>query len=275
MYRAILNGAHFRLLCYVQRLIHKTPNYSTTVFDTVDAFSYLSRNGNKEDTRIPKLGVIYNNFSGPQPTDEIKNSIDLFKLSGLDLDNALLELHDQNKHKQILRFVNDCIDRKIIIGKDVIKKLFRLYSLTGRVEAVGLLQNYCSRITPDLHKKNGEFAHYIAKAQCMKGNSKEGLTILTHAYKKNVNLRAFYRIIFKELIHDSVMNRSEASLVNFKKYVLEFSSRWKDNYPLVCFWHICWESDWFSDQMLADELLEASEDLQKILGGDVAVYMPK
>lgn len=256
-------GKNLRLLFFIQNLDYKMPlNYST--IDAVDTFSYLSRDINK-DTRIPLRQILHNEFTINFPTKNKKDNVDLTKLSGIELDNILLELQNQNKDKDVMQFIKECLDLKIIIGKDVIKKLLREFSFNGKIEEVIVLQNYCSRITPILYKKNGEFIHYVAKAQCLKGNSEKGLSILMNAYKRNANLRGFYRIILKELIHDSVMNRSEATLVIFKKYVLEFSNKHNDNYPLVCLWHICWKSDWFSDQMLADELLETSKSLQNIL----------
>ncbi|CAB3228793.1 unnamed protein product [Arctia plantaginis] len=115
------------------------------------------------------------------------------------------------------------------------------------------------------YQRNGEFLHYLAKAQCLRGNSEIGLTILKTIYGKYESLRSYYRLLFRDLIQDSVLNRSEASLMIFKKYVLEFSEEWSEHYPLVCFWHICWASTWFSDQMLSNELLEASEHLQEIV----------
>ncbi|XP_047523602.1 uncharacterized protein LOC125062034 [Pieris napi] len=259
-YRMI--GKNLRLNFYIKSLGKKL-NYST--IDAIDTFSYLGRHLNKGDTIIPRFPQnLHNDFTNNDGYIRTYKT-DLSKLSGVELDNILLELEYQNKDKEVIQFIKECVENKITIGKDVIKKLFRVYSTRAKVELVELLQKYCSRITPVLYKKNGEFVHYVAKAQCMKGNSDKGLSILLDAYKKNVNLRGFYRIILKELIQDTVMNRSEASLVIFKRYVLEFSNKWQENYPLICLWHICWKSDWFSDQMLADELLETSKTLQSIL----------
>ncbi|CAG5049245.1 unnamed protein product [Parnassius apollo] len=181
------------------------------------------------------------------------------------IDNVILDLLARNKDKQITELIKTCSDYRKLVSENTLKKLFRSYSITGKTDKVILLQKYCSVVDPNLYKLNGEFMHYLAKAHCYKGNSEKGLSILSHCYKKYDGLRGFYRIIFRELIQDSVLNRSEATLVIFKKYVLEFSNKFDDNYPLICFWYICWSSTWFSDQMLANELLESSEKLQNIV----------
>ncbi|XP_037302045.1 uncharacterized protein LOC119192332 [Manduca sexta] len=106
----------------------------------------------------------------------------------------------------------------------------------------------------------------------MKGNSERGLSILKYCYLKYENRRTFYRLLFRELIQDSVLNRSEASMVIFKRYTLEFSSVWSDHYPLVCFWFACWSSSWFSDHMLSDELLESSEPLLDIIKNKATTF---
>ncbi|CAH0724439.1 unnamed protein product, partial [Brenthis ino] len=171
----------------------------------------------------------------------------------------------KNKYAQITNIIKDCLKSSKVVSDNTIKKLFRTYSMNGRIDAVEILQKYCSKLNPCLNKRNGEFLHYLAKAHCMKGNSENGLLILKEAYVKHEGLRSFYRVIFRELIYDSVQNRSEASLVIFTKYVLIFSEIWNDNYPLICFWHTCWSSFWFSDQMLSNDLLENSEVLRKIV----------
>ncbi|XP_038211582.1 uncharacterized protein LOC119832057 [Zerene cesonia] len=260
---------HYRLLCFAQNLIQKnTLNYSTA-YGSIDVFSYqiISDGYSKNDLKSlrPTSNLINDVTKRHFTVAENKNSVDLSKLSAQELDNMLLELHKLNKDKELLQCISECLNKKVMIGKDVIKKLFRDYSFNGKVNSVEHLRTYSSKVTPALYEKNGEFLHYSAKVYCMKGNSQKGLSILNDAYKKHKNLRAFYRIILKELIHDSVMNRSEASMVTFKKYVLELSNTWNDSYPLVCFWHACWKSDWFSDQMLANELLEVSESLQNII----------
>ncbi|XP_059060850.1 uncharacterized protein LOC131853819 [Achroia grisella] len=181
------------------------------------------------------------------------------------LDKVFLQLLSKNKDKTIEILVLDCLNNRKFISGPTLKKLYKHYSFAGKPDTVLILQKYSSKVDPYINKRNGNFQHYLAKAQCFKGNSEKGLAILTEAYRNNEYLRSFYRSIFKELIHDSVQNRSEASLMIFKKYVLEFSEKWEDHYPLVCFWHICWSSTWFSDQMLSNELLECSEMLQKII----------
>ncbi|VVC98015.1 unnamed protein product [Leptidea sinapis] len=205
------------------------------------------------------------NFSVRYYNDFDNKYIDISRWPAEDVDKALMTLLAESKEKELLKFISICYEKKVAIGKDILKTLFRGYSTNGKVNNVNVLQKYCNRVMPNYYQYNGEFFHYLAKAECMRGNSDKGLSILFNAYKKYEAHRGFYRTIFKELIYDSVTNRSEASLVVFKKYVLELSNKWSDSYPLVCFWHMCWKSDWFSDQQLAEELLESSEELQKVI----------
>ncbi|XP_026742866.1 uncharacterized protein LOC113504643 [Trichoplusia ni] len=200
-----------------------------------------------------------------QKQEEITPKYNVSGMTNLQLDNKFSELLSKNKDKLIEDLVIECQNCRKFLTFATLKKLFRHYSMNGNPVMVAVLQTYCEKVDPVSYRKNGEFLHYLAKAQCIKGNSDKGLAILKGCYKKYDSLRSFYRIIFRELIQDSVLNRSEASLVIFTKYVLEFSKEWSDHYPLVCFWHICWASTWFSDQMLANELLESSTILQNIV----------
>lgn len=190
---------------------------------------------------------------------------DITNMTVDELDRVVEDLMLKNRDKQLLKFINECLDKRKLFSIYIIKKLFRYYSISGRVDIVEVLQRYCKKVDCNLYNRNGEFMHYVAKAQCMKGNSELGLKVLKEAYVKYEGLRSFYRVIFRELINDSVLNRSEASMVIFKKYVLEFSKTWNDHYPLICYWHICWSSNWYSDQVISNELLETSQVLQEIV----------
>lgn len=198
-------------------------------------------------------------------TKNADSKTSISSMSDEDIDNLLLQMMSRNKDKRVEEIVEEHHDNRKFINEATIKKLFRHYSLNGKPEMVSVLQKYCAKVDPNLYKRNVEFLHYLAKAQCMKGNSEKGLSILQLCYQKYDKRRNLYRMLFRELIQDSVLNRSEASLVTFKKYTLEFSKLWDENYPLLCLWYICWSSTWFSDQMLSNELLESSEALLDII----------
>lgn len=200
-----------------------------------------------------------------QYSKNVDSKASVTSMSDEDIDNLLLQLMTKNKDKRIEHIVEEHHDNRKFIKEATLKKLFRHYSLNGKPEMVSILQKYCAKVDPNLYKRNVEFLHYMAKAQCMKGNSEKGLAMLQICYQKYESRRNLYRVLFRELIQDSVLNRSEATLVIYKKYTLEFSKLWNENYPLLCLWYICWSSTWFSDQMLSNELLESSEALLDIV----------
>lgn len=242
-------------------------NYPTTIsMETIDLFTteLLHRRKTKFQNGNYNFGV--NDFGircfMKTKPEEI---IDIRKLAPEELCNYLADLQTKNNDKQVKEIILECKEIKRHINEHELKKLLRTYCLVGKVNMVKLIQSYCETTLPSVYARNGEFMHYLAKAECMKGNSDKGLLILKDCYSRYEPLRSLYRLIFRELIHDSVQNRSEASMVIFKKNVLEFSDRWGDHYPLVCLWHICWVSTWFSDQILSNELLDASQVLRNIV----------
>ncbi|KAG6439085.1 hypothetical protein O3G_MSEX000472 [Manduca sexta] len=95
-------------------------------------------------------------------------------LSEEEINNTLLELISKNKDKQIENVVLNCHNNRKVINQEILKKLFRHYSMAGKPEIVTILQKYCAKVDPNLYKRNVEFLHYLAKAQCMKGNSERG-----------------------------------------------------------------------------------------------------
>ncbi|CAK1584526.1 unnamed protein product [Parnassius mnemosyne] len=250
----------------ISGLIPKACDNSTNL-DTVTVDLFTNDLLQQQRTKFQQNNRLFgdNDIKCYSSETESSKTKEYAEMSSEQINNVILDLLARNKDKQISELINTCSGYRKLVSESTLKKLFRTYSITGKTDKVILLQKYCSIVDPNLYKRNGEFMHYLAKAHCYKGNSEKGLSILSHCYKKYVGLRGFYRIIFRELIQDSVLNRSEATLVIFKKYVLEFSNKLEDNYPLICFWYICWSSTWFSDQMLANELLENSEKLQNIV----------
>lgn len=261
--------AHFirnkLLRCYPKVVLPPALRLFISTADTIDVFVNELRLRNR---------VNQNNINVLLSASDIKSYFSITKtneskqyanMSDEEIENVILDLLDNIKERQILNMIRYCFEYRKLISESTLNKLFRSYSMAGKPDIVIVLQNYCAVVNFDLYTRNGEFQHYLAKAHCYKGNAEKGLSILSNCYTKFNQLRGFYRVIFKELIHDSVLNRSEATLVIFKKYVFEFSSKWKDDYPLVCYWHMLWSSSWYSDQMLANELFDTSENLQNIV----------
>ncbi|XP_013187730.2 uncharacterized protein LOC106132753 [Amyelois transitella] len=261
---------YVRLLCYVKKYHSFVPNifYYATTIDPLDVFT---QDFQRNKSKIVNVFDV-NNLRIRKFMESESNRYDVSMMNEEDLNKILEELQVKSKDKVVKQIVTDCINYSKFINENTVKRLLRHYSNHGKTDMVAVLQKYCAKVDPNFYKRNGEFQHYSAKAQCMRGNSEKGLEILKQSYRTHENLRTFYRIIFKELIQDSVLNRSEASLVIFKKYVLEFSETWEEHYPLICFWYICWSSSWFSDQMLGNELLESSEVLQDIVRDRAVVF---
>lgn len=253
-YARLINNAQ----C-LQKMNPNTAYYSTL---TVDAFTHEMFERHKT-SRIQRNELLESSIQHCKYTSDTSN---VSTMSSTSLEEIFAELLTKNKHNKIEELVKQCENCKKFLTYATIKRLFKHYSMNGSPVMVAVIQNYCFKVDPSSYKRNGEFLHYLAKAECIKGNSEKGLSILRSAYKRYESLRSFYRIIFRELIQEAVLNRSEASLVIFRKYVMEFSEEWADHYPMVCFWHICWASTWFSDQMLGDELLEQSDVLLGIVG---------
>lgn len=236
--------------------------YTTTV-DVLDIFTKELLQRHRCRLRNNPLEV--KNLSIRYFMDSENSQKDIKNMTTEELDEVVLQYMSKNKDTKIIDLLSDLIKHHKHISDITVKKLYRNYSIAGKSDIIVLLQKYSFKLYPQMHKHNGEFMHYLATAQCMRGNSEKGLSILADCYKNNEQLRGFYRLIFRELIQDSVLNRSEASLVIFKKYVFEFSEKFGDHYPLICFWHMCWSSSWFSDQTLSTELLENSVKLQEII----------
>ncbi|CAG9123798.1 unnamed protein product [Plutella xylostella] len=260
----LLFNIHGMLQNYISRTV------STTTLDVLDAFTteLLQRQKSRNPYYKAVNSYSYSDFglrSYFMKSEPVEKPINITNLSPEELEKVLIDLLSKNEDKRIMEIVKECQETKVNITEHAIKPLLRAFSKQGKVNKVKAIISYCEKADFNLYIKNGEFLHFVARAQCMKGNSEIGLTVLKDCYSRYESLRSVYRIIFRELIQDSVLNRSEASMVIFKQHVLEFSDASGDHYPLICMWHICWMSTWFSDQMLANELFDSSNFLRNIV----------
>ncbi|KAL4714942.1 hypothetical protein ACJJTC_003093 [Scirpophaga incertulas] len=251
-------------LLYSNKVNILYPNVVNYYATTVDMDSIINelldryRNKNKSFIDLKMLPIRYY-------MDGTTSSVDVSCLTTEELSQMITEKISKKHDRVIRQILLDCRKIRRFIDETTLNKLFRYYSSMGKSDMVNFLQTYCIKTDFNLFKRSGYFMHFTAKAECHKGNSEKGLNILKECYKNHKNLRSIYRCIFKELIQDTVLNRSEASLVIFKRCVIEFSHCFKDHYPLICFWHLCWASTWFSDQVLADELFNECEILRDII----------
>ncbi|XP_068620431.1 uncharacterized protein [Battus philenor] len=249
-------------------------NFTTTA-DTVEIYTDELLKQQKNENKKPTMNNLHVENVHHMTYLVKKDDNNVKAYTGIDKEDpatTIINLLSSNKDKQIIDIMKVCSNHQKFIGESLLNTLFRRYSMTGKPDVVIVLQRYCSTFDLKLYQMNGEFTHYLASAYYFKGNLRKGLSMLSDCYEKYEGLRGVYRIMFKEIIQDTVSNKSEASLVIIKKFVLEFSSKWADNYPLVCFWHQCWSSTWFSDHLLADELLETSINLQNIIQDKAALF---
>ncbi|CAG9795758.1 unnamed protein product [Diatraea saccharalis] len=256
---------YFRVLYSTEKKHIFFPNvvcYYATTFDIYGlTYDFIERYKFKQNN----INTDMNNFSIRRYMDHGSSLKTVTNMSENEIQEFIMKLLSKSKDNQIEEIITYCRNNRKFIGELTLKRLFRHYSSAGKPEMILYLQSYCLKVDPDLYRRNGKFMHFLAKAQCLKGNAEKGLSILKECYDKNEGLRSFYRIILRELIQDVVLNKSEASLVIFKRYVMDFSNVYKDYYPLICLWHLCWSSNWFSDQVLGDKLLEENEDLRNIV----------
>lgn len=166
-------------------------SYTTTV-DPMDVLTteLLQKPKHKVQSLLdtPNFGI--QRFSDTNSKPNVVNS-----MTDEELEETIQQLLLKNKDKQVEQIINECIAIRKLISDKLIKILFKHYSNLGRIDIVLLLQQYCLNLSPTMYKRNGEFSHFYAKAQCLRGNSDKGLSLLKDCYKKYVHFRSYYRYI--------------------------------------------------------------------------------
>lgn len=188
--------------------------------------------------------------------------IDISTLNKEQINNLITNSLAAQRFDELEGLLKQCQNLRKFPSVNIYIELLLSYSDMAKIEKVLYLKEFCRVLNPSLYKNNANFDHYLAKAQCNKGYADKGLTLFLKLYKENVLLRVCICRMMKVLIEDAVSNRSEASLVVYRKYVERLCVEWNEYYPLTFLWKCCWQSSWFSDHLVADELVSDYELLQ-------------
>lgn len=183
------------------------------------------------------------------------------KMISIDLDAAFQSSLDDNNNLYIIMLIEECMKHKVAPSMIILTNLLSYFSTSGKCKVLNMIIKLCEVVNPEILASNSNFTHYIAEAISVNGDTNTAIALLEKVYIENTYLRRRIKLMLKNIILEVVNNRSEAAIVGLLRFTESLSVNHKDTYPLACMWEACFLSEWFSEQMLAIDILKRHKNL--------------
>lgn len=201
--------------------------------------------------------------------DDIELDNAKIKITSVDklLENAL----NMKDFKNAMLILNYCTKEHFCPSSEMLLKVASMFSRHGDKTGVCAIRKICRVYNTALLISQADYKHYLAEAAWINGNVREALDLFADVYKHSATLRRKVRNMTKFLFAECISKRSEASVVLITNFAKNFADDYKDYYFLSSLWQFCFLSEWFSDQKMAQELLEQYEGLRKAIKDKIYV----
>lgn len=153
-------------------------------------------------------------------------------------------------------------------SEQICKEILELLSDRGNLDLLSEFIDTIVSVRPEFAAKKAGFKIYLLSCYWNNHNVKltiEGVREIYENYKRDEVVYKELRCFLNYILIDAIDHKSEAVLISLKNLAEEMCLDYDDCYFVYSLWKKCFDSHWFSDQQLADELLLKFEKLQKIL----------
>ncbi|XP_037034654.1 uncharacterized protein LOC119073357 [Bradysia coprophila] len=194
-------------------------------------------------------------------------SVDFEKLDEKHIDHLVLSACLDKNTEFVDKFVDQCVDGNKVVGENTMLTVCEYFS-THRNNRNSLIKliDLCKVNNRLVYDQNCEFKHFKARHFWEKGNSDEALTLLGEALEQvrgfNTPVLTSVLSTYRFIVKDTVDNKSEAILVRLIRAATLLQTRLNESSILIYLWKVCFQSTWFSNQVVADQLFSDHSEIR-------------
>lgn len=190
-------------------------------------------------------------------------SVDFEKLDENHIDHLVLTACRDQNNEFIEKFVDQCLDGNKVIGETSVLAMCEYFSTYSDSRTLIKVIELCKFNNQLVYDQNCEFKHFIARNLWETGNSDGALTLLDDAYEQaNTTVKTSILSIFRFIVNETVEKKSEAVLVRLIRSAVHLHEHLNEPSILLYIWKICFLSNWYSDQVIADQLFSEYADIR-------------
>ncbi len=274
------NGPHIKILGRAE-----SARYSTVIpkccIDVFEIFTDIlifnrSRSTHQQSYSIPALPSTASECG----FDKLIQKLDT-QLKENSITNIETELETnicRGNWNDTLVIVRFCIDRQVCVDSSKIRHYAETFSERGFLDGLKLLKLWYNIVDPLKYAQSGELTHYLAKCYWNIGNVKECVTLLRDCVRKYPALSDVTKMTMRAVICETVSSRSEAELRIIVDFVKQLTRETGDYYFISVLWNYLFLSDWYTDQSLANSLVDDHADLKlcvNLMSSSLTTYLIK
>ncbi|KAG4075259.1 hypothetical protein HA402_003050 [Bradysia odoriphaga] len=194
-------------------------------------------------------------------------SVDFEKLNEKQIDHLVLSACLDKNTEFVDKFVDQCVDGNKVVGENTMLTVCEYFSthINSRNSLIKLI-DLCKVNNRLVYDHYCEFKHFKARHFWEKGNSDEALTLLGEALEqvRGINTPVLTSVLstYQFIVKDTVDNKSEAILVRLIRAATLLQTRLNESSILIQIWKVCFMSNWFSNQVIADQLFSEHSEIR-------------
>lgn len=202
---------------------------------------------------------------------DVELCIEVENLNQYQIDHLLTSSLFEEKNRNFYEIIKQCVQYEKIPSDMVVLDVLRYLSEQGDLNTIINFIDLCSQQNRAMFDEHIEFDHFKAKCLWRLGNSDGALSLLQNLYSnwnsvtRNEDLSYSVRGIFREIVEETVEQKSEAVLITLTKVASHLSKMFAEHQILVYIWQSCFLSSWFSDQQFAIQLFDEYTVIREII----------
>lgn len=247
--------------CTLVKYIHKNFESRSVLLEVNSLDDFTSQLIQKQSSKWENIQA-----KSKQLSEQRKTAVKIFdksvSCSNISLESWSIALEEKNI-EMILRIVDFCVETDRPPPKDLICKITQVLAESGQSNAIVRLKNLCGKHFPKFALT--EFDLCLAEAFWNEGDITKSLDLFMHVYSTNKISQRRINATLKYLFLNIIKSRSEAVLLMALKFCEQLHKKHQDVFLLSVLWQMCFLSEWFADQNIAFDLIEANSELRKVV----------
>ncbi|KAG8312671.1 uncharacterized protein LOC124355359 [Homalodisca vitripennis] len=176
----------------------------------------------------------------------------------------LFDASNNNSIQDLVTGIENYLKGEISVPNKKLNFLLIYFAKNGNTTGVEAVQVFIKRHNFEHFQLQSEYKHYLAEALFIRGKVEDSLLLFFSAYN-NVKVRDKVKLKLVCLFPLLSSQHSDGRLRKTIKTVEQFSLEQKDQIILGYLWKSLFESTWFSDHQLAEQILEKHPNLVQVI----------
>lgn len=234
--------------------------------DSLDIFiDILLKRNNEHDVISRNKSNESNAAADVNLTEKLNSLLEVREDTTKICDNYIRETLRRKCYIDTYKIIDFCKNNKVIVPTDTLTMLAHDFVQAGSKTGLVHLKNLCRVINPKEYLKQEKYLLCISKVSWTNNNMKDCIKFLNEYCEQFPSETDKVKPFLGIVIEKTVKNQSEAQLRTLVDFIKYFCAINNDFHMLATLWMYLFQSDWFTDQQLANQLVNDNAHLKQYI----------